>query len=248
MFMEREVDVNTARPPGWSEAPICGYIDQILSNIQASHFHLVPCRRRLEAIDSLFAEVSTGWRNPEDRLGAMLFIRTISAFRVSVALSMSSPVEMYAVLRMCIECAGYAHIMAKNPHLQSVWLRRSESPERAKDCRRAFTPENIKASLKTSDPEMKHIYSLLYDQTILLGAHPNELSVTSAMKFSESEDGETRTEELIMLPEGGASIDVAMITAARVGVCALLIFQHIFPKRYAELSIEGRLAAQQQGL
>ena len=237
-----------ARPPGWDGSPLWGHIETMWSNIHASQFHLAPARERLEAIDNMFDEITTGWQNPEDRIGAMLLIRTVSAYRVSVAPSMCSPVEMYAVLRMCLECAGYAHLMVKNPGLQPVWLRRSESPERAKNFRRTFSPENVKCCLKTSDPELKRIYALLYDQTILLGAHPNELSITSAMKSHDSEDGERRIEELIMLPERGISLDLSTMMAARVGVCTLLIYEKIFPKRYADLNIANRVTALRQGL
>ena len=238
----------SARPPGWYGSPLWGHIETMWSNIQASHVHLAPARERLEAIENKFDEITTGWHNPEDRIGAMLLIRTISADRVSVALSMCSPVEMDAVLRMRLECAGYVHIMVKNPDLRPVWLRRSESPERAKDCRRAFSPENVKSCLKTSDPDLKRIYALLYDQTILLGAHPNELSVTSAMKLRDSEDGERRMEELIMLPKGGISLELSTVMAARVGVCASKIFEQICPKRYADHGIANRAAALRQGL
>ena len=72
----------SARPPGWYGSPLWGHIETMWSNIQASHVHLAPARERLEAIENKFDEITTGWHNPEDRIGAMLLIRTISADRV----------------------------------------------------------------------------------------------------------------------------------------------------------------------
>ena len=236
------------RPPGWDAAPVWGHIDTMWSNIQASHVHLARDRKRLEVISGFFDEISTEWQNPEQRIGAMLFLRSLSAFRVSIALGMCSPVEMYPVLRLSLECASYAHIMAKDSLLQSVWLRRAESPEQEKACRKAFAPEKIKASLSDSDPDLKRVYSQLYDHAIMLGAHPNELSVTSAMNIRDSDDGSLRLEEMVMLPASGPLLSVSMVTAARVGLCSLLIFQHVFPRRYADLKLSDRLSAQRQGL
>ncbi|XSC46731.1 hypothetical protein ACF1BQ_014035 [Bradyrhizobium sp. RDT10] len=97
--------------------------------------------------------------------------------------------EGLAVLRLCIEYAGYAALIASKPSLARAWFDRDTDASGKAAVRKAFTHAAIKASIERSDLKLCSVYSELYERLIQFGAHLNEKSVAGNLKIDEELSG-----------------------------------------------------------
>lgn len=96
---------------------------------------------------------------------------------------------LFPTLRACLEAACYAQEIESKPHLAEVWLKRQESPEAHKKCRRAFG-EAVKATCKRLSkrmPDNAGLVSQMYDSMIDRGAHPNVRSILPCIRMTETD-------------------------------------------------------------
>lgn len=123
-------NLDKQRPDGWRDAPLFSFVEDSWSNALAT-FHAMPEQaRRLELIDSMFAQFSrNGLTNPDNYLAALLFIRAHTAYRVAAGLALATPIESYSVIRSSLEYAGYALLCQERPEAAEAWLRRDEVPK-----------------------------------------------------------------------------------------------------------------------
>lgn len=170
-------------PPGWASEPLTQFIDQG-RNYQFAAFH----NKRVVVqdlcrLDRLLMDALRDWKGSTQPVPALLLFRSHSAFRAGVAGAMAGQcAEAPSLLRLCLECAGYAAVMNAKPELVELWLRRHDSDETKRQVRRAFTVSVVTASLRGLDPSLATAFSILYERLIDFGAHPNERMVTSNIK------------------------------------------------------------------
>jgi len=86
----------------------------------------------------------------------------------------------------------------------------------------------------------------LYEKTIEFGGHPNPASVALAIKMSKNPEGAQFKLNYISADTG--TIAGTMKTTAQAGILVLLIFQHVFQKRYEALGIPAMLPQLKAGL
>jgi hypothetical protein len=132
--------------------------------------------------------------------------------------------------------------------LGEVWLRREDDDASRKRVRDTFTAGAIKKSIKDTDEKLGDIYSYLYDQTISNGAHPNERALTSSLEIIKDPGGDKTHKHVVLLPNGGPTMAVAMKTCAQVGIAALKICSLILPKRFEELGLNDAIKEASKGL
>lgn len=238
------------RPPGWAEPKLTGYLESLWENSLAV-FHNKREAHRVCRIDDVMAEISENWKpaspTVETIVPLMMFFRSHSAFRAAAALGFGGAlVEGMTVLRLSLEFAGYAALIADDPTLALPWFDRDTDAAAKKRVRDEFHGGRIKAALTRLDPQISAAYSELYERLIQFGAHPNEKSVTSSLTI-EKGDGETKLNQ-VYLQGDGTALDHWLRTASQLGICTLKIFERIHHTRFADLKVSPRIADLAQGL
>jgi hypothetical protein len=242
-------NLDKQRPDGWRDAPLFSFVEDSWSNALAT-FHAMPEQaRRLELIDSMFAQFSrNGLTNPDNYLAALLFIRAHTAYRVAAGLALATPIESYSVIRSWLEYAGYALLCQERPEAAEAWLRRDESPESLARVRREFTQARVRHVIKSFDHKVADRYQYLYDEAISWGAHPNEKALTTSLRIVDDPVEKVKTLQVIMLPHGGNVHKLALRRCAQIGLCVLEIFALIYPERFQLLGIKDTFQEAKRGL
>lgn len=232
----------------WGNDELTKHLDSAREHQFATYANKVPARRKIVEIDKCF------WRllnksvyDPNDMVTVFLMFRAHSAYRAASSCAFAGQfVELQPLLRLMLECGGYAFLIDRNPRLAKVWLNRRESEAARREVKREFNSQTVRKSLASSDEHLKSVFGDLYERTIDFGAHPNEMSVTSGITI-EGKDDEGNF-NLIYLHGDGVALDYSLKFAAQVGVCALLIFQEIFRERFELLGISSELAQLRRSL
>jgi hypothetical protein len=247
MTTESESNLNQRRPHHWNEGHLFPFIEACWSNSIACFGNKTLFCQRLSAIDGLFEEIHKDFKPEriEQLVPTFLFVRSFTAYRASVMVASALPTEGYALIRLCLENAGYAHLIAPNSELAEIWFRRDESELSRRAVRQAFTQTAVRESIASRDGRLAEIYQSLYERSIDFGAHPNEKAVTMNLHKESMNTGMIR---MSTLPGDGLALDHALRTCAQAGICALKIFQLIFPNQFSSFDGPSRINALSAGL
>lgn len=240
----------TDRPRGWDKPKLTEHLECIWANTVAT-FANKPEAHRLCRIDDLLFEVASDWKGSSPSVDSivplMMFFRAHSALRAAAALGFGgATVEGLAVLRLCLEYAGYAALIAGDPSLSQAWFNRDNDSVTKSAVRSAFTHGAIRAAIEQHDPKLAGTYGDLYEHLIQWGAHPNEKSVTANLKL---ERGMERTVlNQVYLQGDGIALDHWLRTASQIGIAVLKIFAIVHAGRFVALNVAPRISAVSVGL
>ena len=236
----------TPTPPRWGDDELTRHLDAVRKN-QFATFVQKPETKTIIGIDRSFRRILHGWINPRDLNASLFMTRAHSAYRTAASCALAGQsAELYPILRLMLEQAGYAILINRNPMLAEVWLTRSKSKTHRAKSKGEFEIWRIKDTLVSIDKGLEDTFGKLYDRTIDLGAHPNEMSVTSSLGIVKKED--RKDFSTIYLHGDGPVLDGSLRTLAQVGVCVLLIFQEIFRERFELLGVSSKLQNLREGL
>ena len=240
-------------PPTWGQDSLSAFTDTATRNNIAFFESRQREYRRLAEIDKAFADLS---ETRPTGFGAFFLIRCHAAFRGAVRMATSGQVaETYVVIRSALEWALYASDLHDEPDASERWLRRhdgeasdgSETPESEasrKKVRREFTPGRLFESLAKRSAGVQSRASDLYQHSIDSGAHPNERALTSSMRVES-----TGTFELAQIVAADSlAMELAVKQTARVGVCALDIFELIWRDRFRITGLDRTMDSLRRGL
>lgn len=210
--------------------------------------------KRVKDIDELLAHFTDNASRVKNKaavsvgLPLLLVIRTHSAFRAGASLAFAGAVpEAMAALRLCLETAGYAGMMQGNESLSMVWLDRGESEHAKTAARNAFRHSDVRGVLESRDPQIAGIYQSLYEYLIDGGAHPNEQGFMASLQVEELEDGGARLTQ-IYLQNNPKVLQHGARAVSKVGVCALMIFEMMYPEEFRDLGISEKIPQVRAGL
>ena len=228
-------------PPLWGNDKLTAFLDTCREHQFATFVNRKPHVSNIVAIDQCFdvviADIGKMWG--ETSLFAFL-MRSHSAYRASANCALAGQLaELQPLLRLMLEQAGYAILINHKPKLQEVFLTREQSKANRKEVIKEFKHERIVAALASSNAKVRDIWCDLYERTIDFGAHPNELSITSGMRFRVVED--TYCIQYVYLQGDGHALDFGLVTLQRVAVCVLLIFQEIFRMEFELSGVSSKL-------
>lgn len=225
-------------PPDWAGYALTNYFDGMRVNQFATFHNKRILVQDICRLDRLFADALQGWRDPPSLVPALLLLRSHAAFRASAGASLAGQLaETPCLLRLCLECAGYAAVIGQDQTLAQTFLRRSESEMMRKKVRAAFNPERIKAAVGSLWPTFK----ALYDGLIDFGAHPNEDMIIGSLRMDRRSD-ETSL-DAVYLHGDGPMLDVTLKRTIQVGLWSALVLSSLFPKRAAEVSAAATIDA-----
>ena len=227
-------------PPGWGSDPLSEFIDNALVNIFATFVHKRIEYKHILHVDSCFYKAASNLSNPTDFIGAFLLLRSHSAYRAACRLALSGQAaESYVVLRSCLEYAIYALHINKNPRLAAIWLQRHDDDASLRAVRNEFQHAKVIGTLQRTDPKLYEAIALLYERTIDSGAHPNERAITGSTKIGDCAKSKEYLQ--IYLHGDGLALELALKTTAQCGLGGLLVFECIYPERFALLGMTEEL-------
>lgn len=240
----------THRPPGWDQPNLTGHLEILWANSVATFANKQEAHR-LCRIDDLLFEVASDWRGSSPSVDTivplMMFFRAHSAFRSAAALGFGgATVEGLAVLRLCLEYAGYAALIAADPSLSQAWFDRDVDTAGKAAVRKAFTHGAIRAAIEKADPKLSAVYGELYERLIQWGAHPNEKSVTANLQM-DKQPQQTLLNQ-VYLQGDGIALDHWLRTANQIGIAVLKIFAIVHAPRFGALKLEPRIQELSGGL
>jgi hypothetical protein len=192
-------------------------------------------------------QLANNLNHSEDWFAGFFVLTAHSSWLAAVNLSMSAQVsETYVMLRASLESGLYGLHIAKNPNLHETWLRRSDSPTHKSQMLEEFKFRNLINTLSKEDVNEGRAAETLYNQCIDQGAHPNEQGLMQNLAMQEG--AENINFQFKYMNPDPLALGLALKSTARVGVCVLGIFSHVYKTRYDLLGLSELLPSLRQGL
>ena len=234
-------------PAGWGQDVLTQFMDAARQNQFATFHNLPGAYARLRDLDGLFLKALDHLDNPEYWVPPFFFFRAHSAYRASIQLAMAGQIpESYMTLRGCLEFALYGVYMWRKPVAWDLWCARNDSPDAKKAVRREFTTTALFDAIPGLNPADRAATEQLYDRTIDLGAHPNQLGLFGSLKMKEGPDALHFDSAYLM--GKSLELDLALRTSAQVGVAAFGLLGTVFDTRFQLLSLWSALGPVKEGL
>ncbi len=234
-------------PPGWAADSLTEFIETAHRNRFATFANKKDWSQRLANLDGCFMRAAEEWLSPRNPLTPLFFLRCHSAYRATCEHAMAGQVtDTFPHIRVCLEYAGYALHIHKNPELAEMWLRRHDDETTKKAVIDEFKVSNIRATIEKANRHAVKVFSELYDRAIDFGGHPNERAIMSSLKITDL--GDRKSFESLYLHSDGPPLEHALKTTAQTGVCALEILQEAFPERFKLLGVSADLLELRKGL
>ena len=234
-------------PPNWEANEISKFFDAARANEFATFANKTDEVARLSDIDLGYRRAIDGVNHSTDWFAGFFLIRAHSNYLAACRLCWSAQIpESYALLRSCLESALYGLYLGKHPKSRETWLRRQDDPAAKQKVINEFRITKLLKLAAEEDAKEGAVAKRLYEQTIDLGAHPNELALMQTLKINKSAD---RIEfKSNYLDQDSVALSLALKTTAQVGVCALSLFRVIYPERFNIVGVTDLLHHVKQGL
>ena len=241
------MDKTLSPPPGWANDSLTEFLDNAYRNRFATFVNNKDWSIRLANLDGCFMQIAKDWLNPRNLLTPLFFLRCHSAYRAACEHAMAGQVtDACPQIRVCLEYAGYALHIHKNPGLAEVWLRRHDDDDATTTVKNEFKVSNVRATIEKANRHTAKVFAQLYERAIDFGGHPNERSITGSLKITDL--GDRKSFDLLYLHGDGLPLVHALKTTAQAGVCALEILQGAFPERFELLGVRTALLELRKGL
>lgn len=223
-------------PSTWGSNLLTAHIDGAINNIATTTVTNKDEYPAIVQIDDSFQKVVSALKNPPALYEGFLLMRSHAAFRAAGILSMAGQnTEAFPVIRSCLENAMYALHIHQNPGTDDLWMKRHRDAAALKAAKKSFGYSSVFKTLEKIDPQTATLADMLYQRAVDFGAHPNERAVTGSMTIRI--DGSTRYFMQDYLAGGTQEHRHSLRTTAQTGLCALIIFQAIFPDMFGEQGI-----------
>jgi hypothetical protein len=178
--------------------------------------------------------------NPKPVMAGVMFLRCQYAYKAAAGMALSGQVvEAFVMMRSCLEYAGYALAMFKDPDLESIFMARHLSAEGMDQQKTRFRISEIRSVIASFDAKLAAVFQTFYERSIDFGGHPNPHATNSAIQMAE--DPADRSFTALALSTDEQILLHAMKSVTQVGLTALFIFQHIFKAKFELLGIRAEM-------
>ncbi len=194
-------------------------------------------------IDKLFLDLINSLNDKnQNAFEGLMLLSSHAAFRASAEFAMQGrTAETMGLNRNVIEYAAYAVYFFANPELVEVWSTREDSHENRKAVRHRFKFNKMKDAICMLDTCIGKSIERLYDETIDLGAHPNESALFRRLLLDKNSDTKKVTMAIKYLQGGEpAHIDTLRVTV-ETGVSVLECFGLIYSEEYDNKKLSVQL-------
>ena len=232
--------------PAWEGDPLSTFLSDAQRNERITALKLPDIYTLLQRMHAVFQQLATITEKEQDPNllpTRFLMARARAAWLAAIRLGLSGQfVEVYPVLRVVVEDTWYALHLAKDPNPPrrvKIWLLRDDDAAAKALCKTEFSKANVRATHTALDPATATILNTLYDQTIEVGAHPNERGVLAAMTRANTDQNCTFGVEV--LTDKPVLIASALKIAVETAVGALKTFRLIFPERFTIMGMDNEI-------
>jgi hypothetical protein len=216
------------------------FLEVVASN-QHANTALYPADFALiQRVNVCLATVGQKLVKPEPVMCAVLFQRCQYAFKTAAALALAGlVVEAFVMMRSCLEYAGYALAIFKDPTLQAVFANRHVTKVDMAKQKTAFRISEIKKVVESFDSELAKVFQTFYDRAVDFGGHPNPHATFSTMQMPDPNPDNTFT--MSAMVTDAQSLRHAFKSVVQVGLTALFIFQHIWKAKFELLGVRAEM-------
>jgi hypothetical protein len=217
------------------------YLDSVRGNQFGSFHNKRLVVQDLIHLDASFAAALDGWRDPSSPVALMLLMHSHAAFRAGAGAAMAGQIaQAPCLLRLCLECAGFAAIIHQDAALAQTFLRRSDGDEGRRTVRKRFKAERIAKAVAVLDRQLPQTFTRLYDELIDFGAHPNESMLIASMRLVRTASA---TEiESAYLSGDGLPLDFTLRRVILVGLWAAQVLVALLPERAKLVGVDAVVA------
>lgn len=227
-------------PPEWGKDRITKFLEDARGNSFATFVKDKPFFKCLIDIENLFHSAIDCMENSKDWFPLFFFLKAHSAFLAAIRLAIATQIpEAFMVLRGVTENSLYGFYIYKNPKLAPVWLSRNQDKKSMEEVKEKFKAGFMLQALETTDPALEKIARELYYRTIDYGAHPNERSLSLALKRTDVKNGFRF--ELQYLTNNPVAIEFCLKSTCQIGILSLKILQLVIPERFKIAELDIRL-------
>ena len=155
------------------------------------------------------------------------------------------------MMRSCLEYAGYALEifadpgMADTPSREELFVNRHADAASMKAQKEEFKIGKIVQTITAYDQKLANIFQSLYQRSIDYGGHPNPNGMFSAMSI-DKEDNKLSSITTLALTVEPLPLQMAMRSAAQVGLISLYIFEQMFKAKFELLGVRAEMQALRQ--
>ncbi len=232
-------------PPGWGQDDLTYFMDIFQHNLFSSFHNLPQEYHYLRMVDEAYVGICETLKDDQVWMQSLFVHKSHSIFRAGAQLAMAGQFsEVFVLLRSCLESALCAHYLHVHEDLRDLWLSRHESDEKRKKVRKKFQSGRLKVELDRAAPKLfVHVHEL-YEMCIDLGGHPNEKWLTATLRQYD-QNGERQFYSQYLTNDRSLLV-FAMTSCVRVGLVALLVYNLLFPRRFAALAVRDDLLELEQ--
>ena len=239
-------------PPGWGKDDLTDFCQKAYENGFYSFVHFRDWVDRLIKVDAAFSKGTKSLNNSPDYFSGFFFMKARSAFLGASRLNLSGQLpEGYMLLRACIENGLYGFKVWKDTNSQEIWLRRHDDNKTDRKskmaCRSVFSYQALLRLIKFCDKPLAGKISNLYEHAIDYGAHPNERALSSSIEVTDAGKGGRRY-DVHSFNIHKTARELAFKSTARVGVCVLMLFKHVFQTRFDLIGLSEEINNLRNGL
>lgn len=219
------------------------FFDRARHNQEANKAAHAAWYQRIARVNNCFKYGGQNLVNPKPPIAGSLFLRAQYAYKTACGLALAGQcAEAFALLRLCLEYAGYALTIFDQPDLEAVFALRHADIANKRRMASSFRISEVKKVLEKYDCKLAAIFDDMYNRAIDFGGHPNPHGTFSMMDITPDENA-VWTWAMTDDPKVIAHV---LKSAAQTGLTALFILQHIFAAKFEILGIREELDALRQ--
>ena len=216
------------------------YLDAVTSNQKANIQNFPGPFDLLRRVNLSLATAGQNMTNPNPIMCGVLFQRCQYAYKTAAGMALAGQaVEAFVMLRSCLEYAGYALAIFKDPTLEMVFTNRHVSEIDMVTQKKAFRISEIKKAIEGFDLVLAEAFTVFYERSIDFGGHPNPHATFSTMRMGD--DLPANSFVTLALVNDPTTLQHAMKSVTQAGLTALFIFQHIFKAKFELLGIRAEM-------
>jgi hypothetical protein len=216
------------QPKDWGKDALTDFFDAARANCFASFHHRPGYHKALVEVDSIYKALDMN--HHPFVYPALMVMRGHNAYLTACELAMSTrATESYAVSRTIIENGLYGVYFFRHAESVKVWAARHTSDKARKQVRNTFSYSTLIKTYESINPIWAQRSSMIYEDSIDWGAHPNERSIHGSLKTEEL-PGEI-SYQLYSLSAHPELTSAALEHTLRSGIALLRIQQDIFKAR-----------------
>ena len=151
------------------------------------------------------------------------------------------------LMRNCLEHAMYGVHFHRHPEHIEVWSHRGDGAKKKKAVRKIFKPSELIRGITALNNAIGERANRLYEDTIDMGAHPNEIGFFGRLSIVDLPNG-NRQMQVKYLQGGEVAQLNALKTCALIGVCTLESFWLVYRERFIILGVKANIDALKENL